>query len=123
MDAPNDYKQAGMFMMIAGIINLVYGILWVFLGCYTCLSTLGVCFLCPIIALVPLGFGIYELITGMKINKGELVPNAKQISIFGVVIGAICMNVITLVLEVLAMTNFGKPEVVEWMERGAPIDV
>ena len=61
-------------MIIAGAVNIVGSLLGAFvLFC----GTYGLGFCCALFAIFPLIAGVFELINGIKANKGEPVPNIK----------------------------------------------
>ena len=112
MDAPNDYKMAGMFMIIAGAVNIVGSLLGAFvLFC----GTYGLGFCCALFAIFPLIAGVFELINGIKANKGEPVPNIKTFSILGLVVGCLFFNIIVIIMEILALVNLSKDDVKEFL--------
>jgi len=106
MDAPQDYKTAGIFMLIAGILTimvslgLVMGLIWICVGVFWFLT---------------LAAGIFEVIVGVGVMNGQFKPNAKTVSIIGIVAALLCGNIVGMVMEILAVVNFGKPEVANWM--------
>ena len=101
--------------MIAGILNVVGGAFLVLYGALICCTTYLICFFCPILGLVPLILGIVEITTGMNIQKGVVVHNAKSIAISGLIVGCFTFNVIAIVMEVLAIVSLGKPECEEYI--------
>lgn len=118
MDAPNEYTQAGLFMLISGILNIMFGLFLALYGVLMCCATYGICFLCPLFGIIPLCVGIYEITVGVKVQKGECVPNVKTAALIGLVTGCICFNVISIIMEVLAVVNLGKDESIEYIESG-----
>ncbi len=106
MDAPQDYKTAGIFMMISGILtvlvslSLIFSLIWILVGCFWVLT---------------LVVGIFEIILGIGIMQGQFKGGAKTVSILGLISAFFCGNLIGLVLEILAIVWLGKPEVNNWM--------
>ena len=106
MDAPQEYKTSGIFMLVSGImtilisLGLVMGLIWICVGVFWLLT---------------LAAGIFEIIVGVGVMNGQYKPNAKTISILGLIAALLCGNIVGLVMEILAVVNFGKPEVANWM--------
>ena len=114
MDAPNDYKMAGMFMIIAGAVNIIGGL---FGALVLLCGTYGLGFCCSLFGIFPLVAGILELINGIKANKGEPVPNIKTFSIAGLVAGCLFFNIIVVVMEILVLVNLSKEDVVDYLKQ------
>ena len=93
-------------MLIAGISTCFSCVVWVFSLIWVCV---GVFWFLPLVA------AIFEIIIGVAVMNGQFKQNAKTISILGLVSAVCCANIIGIVMEVLAMVNFGKPEVANWM--------
>jgi uncharacterized membrane protein YczE len=110
MEAPSDYKTAGIFMLIAGILTtlaslgFILGLIWLCVGVFWVLT---------------LAVGVMEIVIGAAVMGGTPKPNAKTISILGIVAALLCGNIVGLVLEILAMLNFGKPEVENYLTLSA----
>jgi hypothetical protein len=115
-EAPADYKQAGLFMLISGIMNMMLFLTWSCLSLYILLATLGLGFCCCCYPFIFLGVGGYEISTALKIQKGEPVAGAKNAAVVGLVGGVLGMSVISIIMEVMAMSYLGKPEVQEWLD-------
>lgn len=112
MDAPNDYKMAGMFMIIAGAVNIIGGL---FTALVLFCSIYAMC--CSVIGLFPLIAGIFELMNGIKANKGEPVPNIKTFSIVGLIAGCLSFNIIVIIMEILVLVNLSKDDVAEYIKN------
>ncbi len=106
MNAPQDYKTAGIFMLISGIMTTLASI-----GFF--LSLLLFCV--GVFWILPLVVGILEIVIGAAVMGGTPKANAKTISILGIVAALLCGNLIGLVLEILAMVHLGKPEVENYL--------
>mgnify|MGYP006865170430 CR=1 FL=1 len=106
MDAPQEYKTAGIFMLISGIMTvmvsrgLVFGLIWICVGVFWILT---------------LAAGIFEIILGVGVMNGQPKANAKTVSIIGIVAALLCGNVVGMVMEIMAVVNLGKPEVANWL--------
>lgn len=110
MQPPSDYKNAGTMMIISGAFNVMTsaGIL---IG--LALSLIGLC-IAPIWVLTLAG-GIMEITVGAGINGGRPSRMGLSASVVGLVCSVCCGNVLGMILEILAMVNLGKPEVVAWL--------
>ena len=109
MNAPSDYKTSGLFMLISGALTILASLGWIGGLIWVCVGALWV---------LPLAMGVFEIITGLAVYQGTFKANAKTVSILGIVAALLCGNVIGIVLEILAVVNFGKPEVAAWMAAG-----
>ncbi|MBT3221276.1 MAG: hypothetical protein HN348_19510 [Proteobacteria bacterium] len=107
MDAPNDYKTAGIFMLIGGVMNFLIAIMWVFIFIWLCI---GVCWI------IPAGIALAELIMGIMIVQGNRQPSAMYVAILGIVNGVMLFNMWGMIMEILAVVWLTKPEVQEWMQ-------
>lgn len=103
-DMPNDYKTAGILMLVAGLINLILVFIWQ-------LSFLCLCLPAWVTALTAIG----ELATGAMILSGKKVPQAKMVSIAGIVGGLLSLSMMAVGLEVFATITLGKPEIEEYL--------
>lgn len=129
-EVPSNYKTAGILMLIAGIMNILVSLLvGVILFIYVpilAIGTVGVGLLCYVCCLWPvatLGFGIFELITGLNLMNGKVVKHASTVSIIGIIIGALSMGnggVISLVLEIIATVMLNDDEVKQWLAQHDP---
>lgn len=106
MDAPQEYKTSGIFMLISGImtvmvsLGLVFGLIWICVGVFWILT---------------LAAGIFEIIIGVGVMNGQPKANAKTVSIIGIVAALLCGNIVGMVMEIMAVVNLGKPEVANWL--------
>ena len=112
--APENYKQAGMFMMISGILNVIFGLLGTISICIGGLFCI-VGWLLVFIPLIAVGCGVFEILNGLKAKNGEHVPALKTVAIIGIVVGVFCGNIIGAVLEILAIVNLGKEDAVAFL--------
>jgi hypothetical protein len=114
--APEPYKQAGMFMVISGMTNLMLGFLWTCAGLSTCVSTYGICFFCPFVGIVPLGIGIYEILEGNKVREGLYSPGVRTTNVIGLVMSMLSFHMIGVGCEAFVMMQLNDPKVKEWMD-------
>ncbi len=108
MDAPNDYKNAGLMLIISGGFNALSSLLMVMMLIWFCIGVLW---------LIPLAMGVYQVVIGIAMQGGERKPECKNAAIMGIVAGAINLNPLPMILAFLAMSNVAKPEIVGWLEQ------
>lgn len=108
MDAPQQYKTAGLLNLVAGLFNITTGLA----------LTLSLLLLCvgPF-WLIPMGMGIWQLVVGIGMQGGKPNANAKTATIVGIVAGVLNLNIITVVLSVMAYMQLGDPEVAGFLEQ------
>jgi hypothetical protein len=105
----SDYKNAGMLMLVSGIksalisLGLFFGLIWVCVGAFWLLTFVG---------------AVAEIIMGAMILSGTRTPNAKVVSIFGIVNAVLCLNVIGIALEAIALSQLNKPQVAHYAATG-----
>lgn len=127
-DVPQNYKTAGILMLVAGIMNILASLaLGVVLFIYITAIAVGsmgigiVCYVCCLWPVVPLAFGIFELITGMNIMNGKPQKNAPLVAILGIVMGALNLafgvGVIPMIMEIVATVMLNDAEVKAWLEQ------
>jgi len=129
MEAPNNYKTAGTLMLVAGIMNIVSGlVIAALLFLYItgiAIGTFGigiVCYVCCLWPLIPLAFGVFELMTGLKIMQGQPVAQGSMVSIIGIVVAALNLlsglSVVPLVLEIVATIMLNSQESKDYIAQG-----
>jgi hypothetical protein len=109
-NAPDSYKNAGLFMIIAGAFNLMQGFVLVMVSLMYGLGTFGLCCPCVIPSLIPLVAGIFELMAGIRIQRGEVVPEAQTVSIVGLISAILGLAMIPMIMEILVMVQLGNAE-------------
>jgi uncharacterized membrane protein YczE len=108
MDAPQAYKNAGIFMLVSGIMTCllsmvwIFSLIWILVGCFWVLT---------------LVVGIFEIVIGVAMLQGSYKPNAKTVQILGIVASFLCGDMIGVVMEVLALMQLNQTEVQEWMSQ------
>lgn len=105
MEIPNEYKNAGIAMLIAGLINMMLAGLFL-------LSSFCLCLNSWLTVLTALG----ELIVGGMILSGNRVPQAKVVSIAGLVGALLSFSMVGVGLEAFALMMLGKPEVEAYLK-------
>ena len=107
---PDSYKNAGLFMIIAGAFNIMQGVVLVMVSLMYGLGTFGLCCPCVIPSLIPLVAGIFELMTGIRIQKGEVVPEAQTVSIAGLISAILGLAMIPVIMEILVLVQLGSAD-------------
>ncbi len=122
---PNKYKTAGTLTLVAGIYNLVMGLvlggfLFLYIGMLAVITFgLGcVGYVCMVFPLLQLITGVIEIVVGFKVQSGEMMPNAKSFSILGIVVAAMGMQIVPALLEIFSLMQMNDDEVVAWLEAG-----
>jgi len=119
IEAPQDYKQAGLFMAISGGMQIMVGLVTALTGLMFCVSTYGMCCFCPFLGVIPIVLGAVELNVGLAMQGGRYVPSAKQTNLAGLVVAVVMLSALNVVLEALAMSYLNKPEVQAYLEQNA----
>jgi hypothetical protein len=114
MQPPADYKNAGAMMLISGVFNVLTSI-GIIIG--LALSLVGLC-VAPIWVLTLAG-GIMEIVVGANAMQGRPGRLGLSTAVIGLISAVCCGNVLGIILEILAMVNLGKPEVVGWLANPA----
>lgn len=106
MEAPQNYKTAGIMMLVSGILTTLASLSFIVSLIWFCIG---------IIWFIPLVIGVMEIAFGAMILGGGKQPMAKVISIFGIVGALLCFNVIGLVLEIVSLVLTSNEEVTAYL--------
>lgn len=106
-DAPREYKQAGIALLVAGLANVTFAVGWASLLMCLCIGYLW---------LVPFGLACLEAMSGYSMMEGHPRPNAKLIAIVGLCVSALLMNPISLTAEIFALVMLTNKDVEAWLE-------
>lgn len=104
--ALQEYQTAGTLMLASAALNIVTGAMLFISFVWVCV---GVVWLIPILA------GFYEAYVGFQMLQGQRQPSARTLSIVGLVCGAMNCNPIPVVLEAVALSKLGKPDVAGYL--------
>lgn len=107
MTPPSDYKTAGTLMIVSGVLNLLASLALIGTLIWVCVGAFW---------MVTLGLAIWELVTGIAVSGGQPKANAKTVAIIGIINSLMCGNIIGLVLQIIAMSKLGTPEVTAYIE-------
>jgi hypothetical protein len=109
MQPPSDYKNSGIFMLISGILSgmaclgWIVGLIWICVGAFWVLPLVG---------------AVFEIIVGAGVMSGKWNKNVKTVSIVGLISAILCGNVVGMILEILALLNYNKPDVAAFLAQG-----
>lgn len=110
-EVPQDYKTAGIFMLIAGVMNLIasamVALVW--------LSTIFLFFV-AFLYIIPFCVAICEIVCAIMMLQGKKVPQSMIVSVMGLISAFFMCGMIGMVMEILAIVFTQKPEVREWLE-------
>lgn len=105
---PDDYKNAGLFMLISGVVNVIMSALLFIILILMCVGVFW---------LLPLGAAIFELVVGWEAYHRRFHRYAKLASIFGIIAAFFCANPIGIGCEIVALIALSKPDVAHWLQR------
>lgn len=109
MDAPAEYKTVGTMMLVSAVVNIIAALAWTLVLLMVCV---GVAWL------VPLGFAVFELVVGINALSNKPQRSAKAAAILGLIAGILCMNPVSIVLEILVLVKLGQPDVARYITEG-----
>ncbi len=98
---PNDYKMAGTYMLISGILTILASLVWILSLIWVCVGAFW---------FLTLAGGIFEVVVGTAVMNGRPHGSAKAAAIIGIICGFLTANWIGGALEVIALMNLNKPE-------------
>lgn len=127
LNPPDEYRQAGMLMVGAGVLNLtlVSGLL-AMAGCGWTVATYGLGFVCLCLPVPSLLLAINDINNGLRLNRGEIVPDPKNQALMGMggsiyaCVAGLCtllapIGALPLVLQALAVAMLNRAEVQDWL--------
>ena len=122
-EVPPEYLMTGQLMQIAGIMNLLGGMMGTAVGFLVCVGTYGCCFPFMFLGLPAMIMGVAELQWGMLASKGRPVPNLKGKSLWGLFASILLMVSTTmiglpgLILEIIIQTKLAQREVSDFLDE------
>ena len=108
MEAPQQYKTAGIINLACGAFSLITNLMWVLAFIFVCIGVFW---------LIPAAAGGYQAYVGWQMYNGEASPQAKNASIAGIVAGLFGFNIITAGGSVYAMMQVNEDEVKNYLEQ------
>lgn len=109
MEVPAQYTTAGITMLLSGVFNIVTGLMLFMTLIWACVGVLW---------LIPIGIGVWEIVTGVQMLQGTPQPAAKTVSIAGLVSGVLNCNPLPIGLEVASLAMLSNPETAGFIEGG-----
>jgi len=122
-EVPQDYLMMAQLMQIAGLMNLLGGLMATFFGFFICLGTYGCCFPFMFFGIPSMIMGVVELQWGMQASQGKPIPDLKQKSLWGLFASILLMVSVTmlglpgLMLEIIIQTKLNQREVAAFLEE------
>ncbi|MDP2305401.1 MAG: hypothetical protein Q8P18_05195 [Pseudomonadota bacterium] len=106
MQAPKSYTDAGALTILSGVMNVLVGGL-------LCLSLLMLCV--GVFWVIPMGVGVFQIVVGISMQKGQRSSAAGYIGIVGLIAGVFNFNPLAIGAAVLAMLKVKEPEVAGYL--------
>lgn len=110
MEAPKEYKDGGLAILVSGVFNIMTAGIWILTLIWVCVGILWV---------IPLAIGCWQAFVGLQVYQGKPQPSAKMAAIAGIVAGVFNVNPIAILGGVLGMMNVGKEEAVAFLESNS----
>lgn len=107
MQAPKSYTDAGTLNIVSGALNVFVGGIW--------MLSLILFFCVGLFWIIPVGIGIFQIVAGMAMNKGERHSAAGYIGMLGIVAGVFNMNPLSIGAALLALLKVREPEVAGYL--------
>ncbi len=106
---PGNVQLIGIFMIVSGALNIVAALAWI-PGLLTfAAATFGIGLLCLPVVILPIGLGIFEIITGANVVNAKPVKNIQLVA--GLEIASILWgNVLSMVAGILNLVFYNDPE-------------
>lgn len=105
--APQDYRTAGLFLLIAGITTTFSSLVVVVCTIWFCI---GACWI-PLAAL-----GVLTIIVGARASSGVRSPSIRLVNAFALVASLFSCDLIGLTLNILALIWLARDDVSRWIE-------
>ncbi len=107
---PGNVQLIGIFMIVSGALNILCGIGWMIAMLVTVVGIL-----CTPIALIPIGVGIWEIVTGANVINGKPVKNLQVVAGFEIA-SILWANVLSMVAGILVLVFYNDPPTKEYFE-------
>lgn len=105
--APQDYRTAGAFLLIAGITTTIASLIVVGILIWFCI---GLCW-------VPtLASGIWSIVAGIQASNGRRVPSIRVTNAIALVAALFCGDLVGLVMNILALVWLSREGVSRWLD-------
>lgn len=107
-DRPQEYTTAGVLMLVSGITNVVFSMVWV-------LSCLMICV--GVLWFIPMVVGVLEIITAVSMMNGKPRHNGQITAGIGLLAGIASLNVVSICCQAVALGLLSNPRVTGWLEQ------
>lgn len=107
---PGNVQLIGIFMIVSGALNILAGAGWLIAMLVTVVGIL-----CTPIALIPVGIGVWEIVTGANIINGRLAKNIQVVAGFEIA-SILWANVLSMVGGILVLVFYNDPSTKEYFE-------
>ena len=120
-DVPPDYLMMAQLMQIAGLMNLLGGVMATMIGFLVCVGTYGCCFPFIFFGIPSMLIGVFELQWGTQASRGRRVPDLRQKALWGLMASVLLMvsatmaGVPALILEIVIQTKLNDREVTAFL--------
>ena len=112
MQKPGNVQVIGILILVSGAINILSGL---GITVAVVLGTLGLGLLCLPLTLVPVGVGIYELITGIRVLSDQAAGNITVVG--GLEIASILWaNFLSMICGIVVLVFYSDPETKNYFE-------
>lgn len=105
--APQDYRTAGLFLLIAGITTTIVNLIIVVCTIWFCV---GACWL-PLLAV-----GVVTIVTGARANGGARIPSIRIVNVLALLASFFSCDLVGITLNILALVWLSKDDVSRWLE-------
>jgi hypothetical protein len=105
--APQDYRTAGLFLLIAGITTSIVNLIIVVCTIWFCV---GACWL-PLLAV-----SVLAIVTGARANGGARIPNIRVVTVLALLASFFSCDLVGITLNILALVWLSKDDVSRWLE-------
>jgi hypothetical protein len=107
---PGNVQLIGIFMIVSGALNILAGAGWLIALLVTVVGIL-----CTPIALIPVGIGIWEIVTGANVINGKPAKNIQVVAGFEIA-SILWANVLSMVGGILVLVFYNDPPTKEYFE-------
>jgi hypothetical protein len=107
---PGNVQLIGIFMIVSGALNILAGAGWLIALLVTVVGIL-----CTPIALIPVGIGIWEIVTGANVINGKQAKNIQVVAGFEIA-SILWANVLSMVGGILVLVFYNDPPTKEYFE-------
>ncbi len=107
---PGNVQLIGILMIVSGVLNILSGI---GLAVVLLLTLIGI--FCTPLALIPIGIGVWEIVTGANIINGRPAKHIQVVAGFEIA-SILWANVLSMVAGILVLVFYNDPPTKEYFE-------